>query len=680
MKEFLRKLTAPPVFKDEQKTHQAYLLNIILWALILVPFPYVLYAVIFMPQYVERVLTQGLIGEAVNIFLLILLKRGHVRLSAQLQVIAFWLFFTASAFTGLGVQGEAYLLGYPLVIMIAGLLVGWRTAIGVTILSLLSGLGMIYAVQAGWIDTDVERPLFFIWIMTLAIFPMGAILQYLSSRTVNRALERARLSEEKYRLISDVSTDYTFESVVDKEGNARTVWVGGAFEKMTGYTFEEYDEKGGWYGHIHPEDLEKDAEDMRKLRNNEEVIGSEIRTFAKDGTIRWERVFAHPVWSEKENRLVGIIGAVQDITAQKEAEALLKETLLRQNAILDNIPDIAWLKDLDSRYIAVNEEFVKACGRKIEEIIGKTDYDIWKKEYAEHYRSNDLRVIQSGRRESLEETLLDQAGAVHWVETIKTPMFNAAGEVVGTIGIARDITARKKAEFERERLIAELEAKNAELERFTYTVSHDLKSPLVTITGFLNYLEKDARAGHFDKFQQDLERIRQAVDKMQTLLKDLLELSRIGRMMNEPVEVNFREIVQEALEMVAGDIEARSAQVEFEDTGCRVRGDRTRLVEVMQNLIENAVKFMGNQPNPLVRIGAATDENGKTIFFVQDNGIGIDPKFNERIFGLFNKLDATTPGSGIGLTLVKRIVEVHGGKIWLESQPGKGATFYFTLS
>jgi PAS domain S-box-containing protein len=371
---------------------------------------------------------------------------------------------------------------------------------------------------------------------------------------------------------------------------------------------------------------------------------------------------------------------VQDITEQKQAEELLKETLLRQTAILNNIPDIAWLKDLDSRYIAVNDQFSKACGLKIEDIIGKTDHDIWQKDFADHYRKDDLRVIQSGQREYLEETMLDHTGVEHWVETIKTPIFNAAGEVIGTIGIARNITGRKRAELERERLITELEAKNAELERFTYTVSHDLKSPLVTITGFLNYLEKDARAGDFDKFQKDLTRIRQAVDKMQTLLRDLLELSRIGRLMNEPVEIGFGEIVREALTMVDGQIKSRRVRIEFEDEGCKVRGDRVRLVEVLQNLIDNAVKFMGDQPNPLVTIGTIQNEGGKPTFFVRDNGIGIDAKFSERIFGLFNKLDTSTPGSGIGLTLVKRIVEVHGGQIWVESEPGKGSTFYFTLS
>lgn len=669
----------PPVFEDEHKSHQAYLLNIILWGLIIVPVPYVLYTLIFSPDNTARALAQGGIGEAINLFLLILLRRGHVRAASNLQVTAFWLFFTTSAYTGVGVQGESYLLGYPLVIVITGILLGGGAALGMTVLSLASGLFLLYAEQNGLIDAGIARPAFMTWVVSLAIFPMGAVLQYLSARTIQRALERAHRSEEKFKLISKVSSDYTFESSVDENGNVELVWLGGAFEKMTGYSPEEYIQKGGWYAHIHPDDLEKDAADMQNLLNNREVVSSEIRTYARDGSIRWERVFAHPVWSEKEERLVGIVGAVQDITGQKEAEALIKETLLQQSAILDNIPDMAWLKDLDSIYIAVNEQYLKISGMKMEDIIGKTDYDIWDKEFADKYRKDDREVLESGKRRQVEEFQRDKTGREYWVETIKTPIFNTQGQVIGTTGIAREITERKLAEIERERLISELEAKNAELERFTYTVSHDLKSPLVTINGFLSYLEKDARAGNFDKFQTDLGRIRQAVDKMQNLLKDLLELSRIGRLMNEPVEIQFGEVVREALAMVDGQIKARGVEVEFMDEGCKVRGDHIRLVEVIQNLLDNAVKFMGDQPHPRIRIGSIRNEQSIPTFFVQDNGIGIEPQFIERIFGLFNKLDTSTHGSGVGLTIVKRIIEVHGGRIWVESQPGEGSTFYFTI-
>jgi PAS domain S-box-containing protein len=648
--------------------------------LVIVPIPYVLYFAIFVPQEAMRAVLQGGFGELANFTLLILLKKGYIRAASIAQVVAFWLFFTVSAFTDLGVQGEAYLLGYPLVIVIAGVLLGGYATLAVTTLSLLAGLSMLYAQSKGLLVPNIEHSSVASWILSFAIFPMSATLQYLSSRTVKKALQRANYSEERYRLISRVISDYTFESVVEKDGNPNLVWVAGAFEKMTGYTYDEYVQKGGWLAHIHPDDVEKDNLDMEKLLKNEDVINSEIRTFTKNGEIRWERIFAHPVWNKAENRLAGIVGAVQDVTTQKEAEKLLKETLLQQNAILDNIPDMAWLKDINSRYIAVNEQFAKASGQKMEDIIGKKDHEIWNEYFADKYRQDDLDVMESGQRRQLEELQLDNSGRQYWVETIKTPIRNSTGEIIGTTGISREITGRKKAELERENLITELETKNTELERFTYTVSHDLKSPLVTITGFLSYLEKDARNGNFDAFDKDVNRIKHAVQKMQDLLKDLLELSRIGRLMNDPVEIRFGEIVKEALAIVEGQVESKHISIEFVDSGQKIHGDHIRLIEAMQNLIDNAIKFMGAQPNPRINIGTIMDAQDEPIFFVQDNGVGIEPQYRERIFGLFNKLDANSQGSGVGLTIVKRIIEVHGGKIWIESIPGKGSTFYFNLN
>jgi signal transduction histidine kinase len=245
---------------------------------------------------------------------------------------------------------------------------------------------------------------------------------------------------------------------------------------------------------------------------------------------------------------------------------------------------------------------------------------------------------------------------------------------------ARLNSALENELVQRQNFIIELEAKNAELERFTYTVSHDLKSPLVTIRGFLGYLEKDAREGNYEKLNHDKQRIETAVEKMQTLLKDLLELSRIGRLMNTPVEIPFNEIVRDALEIVHGQIKAGNVIIEYESSDIVVKGDRVRLIEVMQNLIDNAIKFMGSQPHPRIEIGAIRKERSEPVFYVKDNGTGIASEFHEKIFGLFDKLTAESAGTGIGLALVKRIIEVHGGRIWVESQAGQGATFYFTLS
>ena len=230
-----------------------------------------------------------------------------------------------------------------------------------------------------------------------------------------------------------------------------------------------------------------------------------------------------------------------------------------------------------------------------------------------------------------------------------------------------------------EGLVKELENKNAELERFTYTVSHDLKSPLITIRGFLGYLEKDAIEGNIDRLRGDLQRIAGAAEKMQNLLDELLELSRIGRLVNKPEKVPFETIAQEAVSLVEGRLSAGNIKVEIGSNLPTVFGDRARLVEVLQNLVDNAAKFMGKQTQPKIEIGARQDGE-LVIFFVRDNGIGIEPKYHEKIFGLFDKLNTSTEGTGVGLALVKRIIEVHNGRIWVESEPGRGSNFYFTLA
>jgi signal transduction histidine kinase len=242
-----------------------------------------------------------------------------------------------------------------------------------------------------------------------------------------------------------------------------------------------------------------------------------------------------------------------------------------------------------------------------------------------------------------------------------------------------ELNERKRLEAEREKIIRELEAKNAELERFTYTVSHDLKSPLITISGFIGLLEADAKLENPEKFRIDLQRITEAAGKMKRLLDELLQLSRVGRIVDPPSEVPFAGIVEEALMLVGGRLKAANVRVTVQKDLPIVSGDRPRLVEVMQNLIDNAAKFMGDQPAPHIEI-SAYEEDYEQVFCVRDNGIGIEPKHQIKVFGLFDKLDPRSEGTGIGLALVKRIVEVHGGRIWVESEgQGKGSMFCFTL-
>jgi signal transduction histidine kinase len=303
-------------------------------------------------------------------------------------------------------------------------------------------------------------------------------------------------------------------------------------------------------------------------------------------------------------------------------------------------------------------------GKKIGEVLpalgDQTQFAIDRALESGHVHAFQYELFQDGKDRAFEARI--------WPLTADT-----------VLAMVRDISLQKWIEVEREKIIAELESKNAELERFTYTVSHDLKSPLITIRGFLGFLREDSQSGNMVRLDADIKRISDATEKMQRLLNDLLELSRIGRLVNEPQAINLNEVVLEALELLQGRISQGNVAVSVAENLPAVFGDHQRLSEVLQNLIDNAAKFMGSQPSPRIEIGHAGTQNGMNVFYVRDNGIGIPPEFQENIFGLFNKLDARSEGTGIGLALVKRIIEFHHGTIWVESEPAKGTTFFFTL-
>ena len=226
----------------------------------------------------------------------------------------------------------------------------------------------------------------------------------------------------------------------------------------------------------------------------------------------------------------------------------------------------------------------------------------------------------------------------------------------------------------------ELESKNAELERYTYTVSHDLKSPLVTIKGFLGLLEADMAKGDAERIKKDVGHIHNAADKMNQLLDELLELSRVGEVIGIRKKVSLNDLINEVLKLDGGRIKKLGIEVKIAPDLPVMYVDRLRLVEVLQNFIDNAVKHMGRQSEPCIEIGAR-QVNGEDVYYVRDNGIGIEPRYHENVFGLFNKLDKASEGTGVGLAIVRRIIEVHGGRVWVESKgKEKGSTFCFTIA
>ncbi|HEY5957886.1 MAG TPA: PAS domain-containing sensor histidine kinase, partial [Polyangiaceae bacterium] len=318
---------------------------------------------------------------------------------------------------------------------------------------------------------------------------------------------------------------------------------------------------------------------------------------------------------------------------------------------------------IDYRYLDVNPAFERITGIRAAEAVGKTVRQL-APQVGHSYIARRGEVALTGKSQVTEgyDELLSRY--------CRTIVFSPQRGQFATV--FEDITERKLAELA-------LQENHEELERFTRAVSHDLKSPLVTVQTFLEYLAQDLAVNETASVAKDLAFMRSATEQMARLLNELLEQSRIGRIAREPEEVPLATIVSKALSLVAGCLATSRSEVVVTSVPVMLFGDTFRLIELFQNLLENAAKFMGEQPEPRIEVGVSCTEHAP-VLYVRDNGSGFPKDATETVFGLFRRLHDDTQGTGIGLALVRRIVQVHGGKIWAESDgPGAGATFKFIL-
>ena len=367
-----------------------------------------------------------------------------------------------------------------------------------------------------------------------------------------------------------------------------------------------------------------------------------------------------------------MLGSItRDTTQRKQMEEALRKSEDRFRSLFVNMTEGVALHELvysvdgkaiDYRILDTNPAFSRYTGIEMEDAVGRLATQIYGP--IPPYLDDYAEVTTTGQPYSF-ETYYEPMQKYFQIS-----VFSPQPGQFATV--FEDITGRKLKE-------QELRERDDDVTRFTYAVSHDLKSPLVTIKGFLGYLETDIKEQKTDRIAKDLEYIRNAADKMSKLLDELLELSQMGRRKNPPVEVPLQTIIQEAEDLVAGRITARSIRIKVTPEPVILLGDRQRLVQMYQNLLDNAAKYMGVQSEPQIEIGVQKKEH-ELVLFVRDNGIGVDPRHQKNLFDLFEKIEPSSEGTGIGLAVVKRIVEIHGGKIWAESEGiGKGSTFYFTL-
>jgi PAS domain S-box-containing protein len=377
-----------------------------------------------------------------------------------------------------------------------------------------------------------------------------------------------------------------------------------------------------------------------------------------------------------------------DLERRSSVEARLQEANRFLESLLESIPAMVFAKDARTlRFVRFNRAGEQLLGYPREALIGKSDADFFPPQQTEFFTSNDREVLNQREIKDIPEEEIDTRELGRRIlHTRKVPVFDAQGEPAFLLGVSIDITSEKENE---RRILALneqlrrhsqlLESSNRELESFCYSVSHDLRAPLRAINGFARLLQQDSALQLGEQGVRYLNTICSASEQMGRLIDDLLEFSRLGRQNLESDSVDMTALARDALRDILSSRAGTAPAVDIAALP-EIRGDRRMLRLTWLNLLDNAVKYAGAGAQPRITI-AAHAQSDEVVYRVQDNGIGFDMQYYDQLFGVFQRLHSSIdyPGTGVGLAIAQRVVARHGGRIWAQSTPGEGATFYFAL-
>jgi two-component system sensor histidine kinase/response regulator len=498
---------------------------------------------------------------------------------------------------------------------------------------------------------------------------------------LKRMEEVLRESEEKHRTQFEAALDAIF--IADAETGV-IINCNHAASELVG---REKSELIGKHQRIlHPPE-ETDGKFSRTFKQHlKEKEGQVLETqvITKEGEIKDVAVKAN-VFEFQGRRLIQ--GIFRDITERKRIEKKLAQERDLLEALMDNVPDAIYFKDAESRFTRINREHARWLGLKDpKDALGKTDFDFYTKEHARDAYADEQEIVKTGQPlvNKVEKTERPDGYNI-WNSTTKVPIKRENGHVIGIVGISRDITdlrntedALRKSEEALRETNRLLRHSNVDLENYTYVVSHDLKAPLRAIKAFSTFLVEDYGDELNENAREYLQRITKAVSNMDALIEDLLLLSRVGRKFMEEEKVDLNCLLGEIVIDLEPVINKRNGTVKYSDLP-KMQVPRIWMKQMFMNLIDNGMKYNKSE-NPVVEV-SFEDKGEEYLFRVKDNGIGIDKKYYERIFNLFERLHTQDEyeGTGAGLAICRKIAEHLGGKIWVESEVGKGSVFYFAL-